>query len=160
MPDHVWGQGKWGQARWDTRTADQAGLVLSGGAVALRLGRGVFATNGALRLSGQPVTFRLSRKLVAQNGSLALTGGAAALRLGRRLPAAAGTLALSGQAVTLTYTHAPGTNHYTMTVELGTLSLAGKPANLDVTRRDVRPPSVVYHMGRRRRDLLGPWVSR
>jgi hypothetical protein len=137
MPDHVWGQGKWGQARWDTRTADQAGLVLSGGTAALRL----------------------SRNLVAQNGSLALTGGAAALRLGRRLPAAAGTLALSGQAVTLVYTHAPGANHYTMTVELGTLTLIGKPAALDVTRRTIAP-SMPLHMGRRRRDLLGPWVSR
>jgi hypothetical protein len=115
MPDHVWGQGKWGQARWDTRTADQVGLTLS--------------------------------------------GGAAALRLGRRLPAAAGTLALSGQAVTLTYTHAPGANHYTMTVELGTLTLIGKPVILDVTRRVVQPP-MRLHMGRRQRYLLGPWVSR
>ena len=106
MPDHVWGQGLWDQARWDSRTADHGALTLAGGSAALRLGRGVFATNGTLRLSGQPVTFRLSRKLVAQNGSLALTGGAAALRLGRRLPAVAGTLALSGQAATLRVSHA------------------------------------------------------
>jgi hypothetical protein len=162
MPDHVWGQGLWGQARWDTRTADQGVLALSGGSAALRLGRGVFATNGALRLSGQPITLRISRKLPAAAGTVALTGGAAALRLGRRLPAAAGTLALSGQAATLTYTHAPGANHYTMMVELGTLTLIGKLASLDVVRAVVRPrpPSVVYHMGRRRRDMLGPWVSR
>ena len=93
---------EWGQARWDSRTADQGALTLSGGSAALRLGRGLFATNGALRLSGQPVTLRLTRKLVArQLDTLALTGGAAALRLGRRLPAVAGTLALSGQVATL-----------------------------------------------------------
>jgi hypothetical protein len=119
----------------------------------------VFATNGALRLSGQPVTFRISRKLPAAAGTVALTGGAAALRLGRRLPAAAGTLALSGRAATLVYTPVAGINHYTLTVELGALTLIGKPAALDVTRAAVQPP-MRLHMGRRRRDMLGPWVSR
>ena len=160
MPDHVWGQGLWDQAHWDSRTADQGVLTLSGRTAALRLGRGVFATNGTLTLSGRTATLRLSRKLVAQNGSLTLTGGAAALRLGRRLPAAAGTLALSGRTAALIYTPAAGINHYTLTAELGVLTLFGGSAILDVTRRDVRPPSVVYHMGRRRRDMLGPWVSR
>jgi hypothetical protein len=96
----------------------------------------------------------------ADQGVLALSGGSAALRLGRRLPAAAGTLALSGRAVTLVYTPAAGINHYTLTVELGALTLIGKPAALDVTRHDVRPPSMPLHMGLRRRYLLGPWVSR
>ena len=159
MPDHVWGQGLWDQAHWDSRTADQGVLTLSGRTAALRLGRGVFATNGTLRLSGQPVTFRLSRKLVAQNGSLALTGGAAALRLGRRLPAVAGTLALSGRTATLIYTPAAGINHYTLTGEPGVITLIGKLAILDVTRRTPPLPQV-WHMGRRQRYLLGPWVSR
>jgi hypothetical protein len=159
MPDHVWDQGKWDQARWDTRTADHGALTLTGGSAALRLGRGVFATNGTLRLSGQPVTFRLTRKLAAQNGSLALTGGAAALRLGRRLPAVAGTLALSGRTAALIYTPVAGINHYTLTVEAGILTLIGKPAILDVTRGAPSLPQV-WHMGRRQRYLLGPWVSR
>ena len=159
MPDHVWGQGLWDQAHWDSRTADQGVLTLSGRTAALRLGRGVFATNGALRLSGQPVTFRLSRKLVAQNGSLALTGGAAALRLGRRLPAVAGTLALSGRTAALIYTPAAGINHYTLTGEPGVVTLIGKPVILDVTR-GAPPLPQVWHMGRRQRYLLGPWVSR
>jgi len=159
VPDHVWGQGLWDQARWDTRTADHGALALTGGSVALRLGRGVFATNGTLTLSGRTATLRLSRKLVAQNGSLTLTGGAAALRLGRRLPAAAGTLALSGRTAALIYTPAAGINHYTLTGEPGVITLIGKPAILDVTRR-APPLPQVWHMGRRQRYLLGPWVSR
>jgi hypothetical protein len=39
------------------------------------------------------------------------------------------------------------------------LTLIGKPAILDVTRGVPSLPQV-WHMGRRQRYLLGPWVSR
>jgi hypothetical protein len=135
-------------------------LTASGRAAALRFGHKLPAITGTLTLTGYMAGLVTagSYQITANMGALALTGRAAGLKSVRRLSSAQGAILLTGKVADLVYT--PSAADYTLAAGTGVLTLFGKSAILDVTRRDIRPPSVVYHMGRRRRDMLGPWVSR
>ena len=91
---------------------------------------GIDAEPGTATLAGQPLA-------LLKTGSRVLLAGT-------------GMATVSGRATELVYTERD------YRAEAGWLSLRGGSAALRVTRI----PRAVFHMGRRQRYLLGPWVSR
>jgi hypothetical protein len=84
---------------------------------------------GVMTIGGQAATLARSTVMPVATGALVIGGQAAALARSTVMSAELGALTISGQTVELDYTEAI-TNHYTMTVTTGTLTIAGQDAAL------------------------------